>query len=54
MLDPDLTPGKFLVDQAADTFHTTTAGQTSNGRLGDALGVDLTNRNIAQINLRSG
>lgn len=38
MLDPDSTPGRFLVDQAADAFHTTTAGQTSNGRLGDALG----------------
>ena len=31
------TPDPILVDQAADTFHTTAACQTSNGWLGDSL-----------------
>lgn len=29
----------FLVDQARDTLHSSTAGQTTDGRLGDALDV---------------
>jgi len=40
VLEEDLEhPAGLLVDQARDTLHTTTASQTTDGRLGDALDV---------------
>jgi hypothetical protein len=36
--DFQYTP-RFFINQATDTFHSTTTGQTTNGRLGNALNI---------------
>ena len=36
----------FLVDQARDTLHTTSTGETADGRLGDTLGVVAKNLSV--------